>query len=309
MANNQETLSKLSALQNSIWQSASMTVSEAANQAINLGNGLTLLSPVTELTTELTQPYMVIQFAFADTPDSAQILLLSQEHFSDFAALTLDRAVDEVDESVVAEMRPTLEALVQGLCIAVGNIRNDAVVASGLSLRFQIFTMPPNFQEQNEIFRTNVGISGEGLNGTLIWLIDPESAAMICGTAAEAEAIPAAADFGQAESPFAAGQASDMFRAASATPDSNPGLDLLMDIPLEISVELGRVKMQVREVVDLGAGSIVEIDKAAGEPVDVLVNGRLVAKGEVVVIEDNFGVRITEILSQADRLQRLNEAA
>ena len=82
-----------------------------------------------------------------------------------------------------------------------------------------------------------------------------------------------------------------------------------MDIPLEISVELGRMKMQVRDVVDLAAGSIVEIDKAAGEPVDVLVNGRLVAKGEVVVIEDNFGVRITEILSPNERLQRLNEAA
>jgi len=66
--------------------------------------------------------------------------------------------------------------------------------------------------------------------------------------------------------------------------------------------------MMVREVLDLGTGSIIEVDKAAGEPVDVMVNGRLVAKGEVVVIEDNFGVRITEILNPAERF-RLDSAA
>ena len=65
----------------------------------------------------------------------------------------------------------------------------------------------------------------------------------------------------------------------------------------------------MREVVELGTGSVVEIDKAAGEPVDVIVNGRLVARGEVVVIEDNFGVRITEILNPTDRLNKLGEAA
>ena len=107
------------------------------------------------------------------------------------------------------------------------------------------------------------------------------------------------------EAPFAE---ADSFLGTSNRADSN-SLEILMDIPLEISVELGRMKMPVRDVIDLGAGSIVEIDKAAGEPVDVLVNGRLVAKGEVVVIEDSFGVRITEILSPNERLQRLSEAA
>jgi flagellar motor switch protein FliN/FliY len=81
-----------------------------------------------------------------------------------------------------------------------------------------------------------------------------------------------------------------------------------MDVPLEISVELGRVKMMVRDVLELGSGAIIEIDKAAGEPVDVMVNGTLVARGEVVVIEDNFGVRITEIVS-VERPTRLGEVA
>ncbi len=78
-------------------------------------------------------------------------------------------------------------------------------------------------------------------------------------------------------------------------------LDIVMDIPLEVSVELGRKRMSIRDILDLGSGSIVELDKIAGEPVDLLVNGRLVARGEVVVIEDNFGVRITEIVNPASR--------
>ncbi|OCA83827.1 flagellar motor switch phosphatase FliY [Bacillus wudalianchiensis] len=83
-------------------------------------------------------------------------------------------------------------------------------------------------------------------------------------------------------------------------------LSMLLDIPLQVTVELGRTNRSVKDILDLTAGSIIELDKLAGEPVDILVNSRLVAKGEVVVIEENFGVRITDILSQSDRLRNLN---
>ncbi|WP_170007405.1 flagellar motor switch phosphatase FliY [Bacillus fonticola] len=82
-------------------------------------------------------------------------------------------------------------------------------------------------------------------------------------------------------------------------------LDMLLDIPLQVTVELGRTKRSVKEILELSSGSILELDKLAGEPVDILVNDRLVAKGEVVVIEENFGVRVTDILSQADRLKKI----
>lgn len=82
-------------------------------------------------------------------------------------------------------------------------------------------------------------------------------------------------------------------------------LDMLMDIPLSITVELGRTQRSVKEVLELSAGSIIELDKLAGEPVDILVNKRIVAKGEVVVIDENFGVRVTDILSQSERLSNL----
>ncbi|MCG1011722.1 flagellar motor switch phosphatase FliY [Tepidanaerobacter sp. GT38] len=86
---------------------------------------------------------------------------------------------------------------------------------------------------------------------------------------------------------------------------SGSSLDLILDVPLEVTVELGRTSKTIKEILDISPGTIVELDKMAGEPVDILVNGKLVAKGEVVVIDENFGVRITEILNSIDRVKSL----
>ena len=75
-------------------------------------------------------------------------------------------------------------------------------------------------------------------------------------------------------------------------------LDVLMHVPLQITAELGKCKMNVNEVLKLGTGSIIELDRLAGGPVDLLVNNRLIARGEVVAVDDNFGVRVTELISR-----------
>ncbi|QER42133.1 flagellar motor switch protein FliN [Thermodesulfobacterium sp. TA1] len=85
----------------------------------------------------------------------------------------------------------------------------------------------------------------------------------------------------------------------------HPDLEFILDIPLEISVEIGRNKMLIRDLLKLNQGSIIELDKFAGEPVEVYVNGKLMAKGEVVVVNERFGVRITEIISAQDRIKKL----
>ncbi|MEK5146579.1 MULTISPECIES: flagellar motor switch phosphatase FliY [Psychrobacillus] len=95
------------------------------------------------------------------------------------------------------------------------------------------------------------------------------------------------------------------FESPSLSKNESRNLNLLLDIPLQVTVELGRTKRTVKEILELTSGSIIELDKLAGEPVDILVNNRHVAKGEVVVIDENFGVRITDILSQADRINNL----
>jgi len=83
-------------------------------------------------------------------------------------------------------------------------------------------------------------------------------------------------------------------------------ITLLLDVPMTLTVELGRTSRLVQEILSLGEGSIIELDKLAGEPVDLLVNGKLIAKGEVVVIDENFGVRVTDIVSPDERLLRIN---
>jgi flagellar motor switch protein FliN/FliY len=88
---------------------------------------------------------------------------------------------------------------------------------------------------------------------------------------------------------------------------TQPNLDLLLGVTLKVAVELGRTKMEIKEVLQLGPGSVVELDKLAGEPVDVLINDRVIARGEVVVIDDRFGVRITDVLSPVDRISSLKE--
>ena len=82
-------------------------------------------------------------------------------------------------------------------------------------------------------------------------------------------------------------------------------MELILDIPISITVEIGRTKMTIRNLLQLNQGGIVALDRLAGEPLDVLVNGTLVAHGEVVVVNDKYGIRLTDIVSKAERIKRL----
>jgi flagellar motor switch protein FliN/FliY len=86
---------------------------------------------------------------------------------------------------------------------------------------------------------------------------------------------------------------------------SHRNLTLIMDIPLRVAVELGRTKMVVNDLLNLGQGSVIELNKLAGEPMEVLVNDKLVARGEAVVVNEKFGVRLTDIISPTERVEQL----
>ena len=97
--------------------------------------------------------------------------------------------------------------------------------------------------------------------------------------------------------------------AAGAAKNANGGevsLDMILDVPVTLTLEVGSASMSVRELLQLNQGSVVELDRLAGEPMDVMVNGTLVAHGEVVVVNDKFGIRLTDIVSPAQRVTRLN---
>ena len=89
--------------------------------------------------------------------------------------------------------------------------------------------------------------------------------------------------------------------------DSEADLGLILDIPVKLSVELGRTKIVVQELLKLHKGSVLELNKPAGDPVEVLINGRVVARGEVVVLNEKFGIRLTEIVSHSQRIRQLGE--
>lgn len=90
-----------------------------------------------------------------------------------------------------------------------------------------------------------------------------------------------------------------------AQAEAPKSIDLLLDVRLQLTVELGRRDLTIKEALSLGPGSVVELDRIAGEPVDMFVNNKLIARGEVVVIDDNFGVRVTEVVSPAERVNQV----
>jgi flagellar motor switch protein FliN/FliY len=87
--------------------------------------------------------------------------------------------------------------------------------------------------------------------------------------------------------------------------NGNANLDMILDIPVTISLEIGRTKISIRNLMQLNQGSVVELDRLAGEPLDVLVNGTLIAHGEVVMVNEKFGIRLTDVISAAERVQNL----
>lgn len=141
---------------------------------------------------------------------------------------------------------------------------------------------------------------------------DPWAAAMAEQGAAEEseeereEAIAASAQTSKA--PAAKSASDDVFRPLS--PDSGSSqareLEMIMDIPVKLTVELGRTKLTIKQLLELAQGSVIELEGLAGEPMDILINGYLIAQGEVVVIEDKYGIRITEIVTPSERIHKLN---
>ena len=96
------------------------------------------------------------------------------------------------------------------------------------------------------------------------------------------------------------------FSAKNKLQDTQNDIDFILDIPVQLTVELGRTKIAIKNLLQLAQGSVVELDGMAGEPMDVLVNGCLIAQGEVVVVNDKFGIRLTDIITPAERIRKIN---
>ena len=94
--------------------------------------------------------------------------------------------------------------------------------------------------------------------------------------------------------------------SAAAPANADVNLDLVLDIPVDVSLRVGSANISIRDLVSLVEGSVVALDQDAGEPMDVLVNGRLIARGEIVIVDDQYGVRLTDVISPTDRIEKLH---
>lgn len=127
---------------------------------------------------------------------------------------------------------------------------------------------------------------------------------------ADSDARKVAAELAAAaeDSPYQARPASQLFPDFGDSEPKSGALsdfDMILDIPIQMTVELGRTKLSIRNLLQLAHGSVVELDGLAGEPMDVLVNGTLIAQGEVVVVNDKFGIRLTDIITPAERMRKI----
>jgi flagellar motor switch protein FliN/FliY len=118
------------------------------------------------------------------------------------------------------------------------------------------------------------------------------------------ESGPSAADLAAAEA-MMAGNAAPAVAEAAGEGMRDVNLDVILDVPVTLSLEVGRTKLPIRSLLQLNQGSVVELERAAGEPLDVFVNGTLVAHGEVVVVNDKFGIRLIDVVSPAERIRKL----
>lgn len=125
--------------------------------------------------------------------------------------------------------------------------------------------------------------------------------------AAAPPAAPAAPPAPAPAAPAAQSAAQSVFKPLAGSAAGNgTDIDLIMDVPVQLTVELGRTRLTIKNLLQLGQGSVVELDGLAGEPMDIFVNGYLIAQGEVVVVEDKYSIRLTDIITPSERINRLN---
>ena len=142
-------------------------------------------------------------------------------------------------------------------------------------------------------------MSDEAL-GTQEASADDDWAAAMAEQASTAPAPP------PAEAARPAAQMFEQFTPAGTNGGQANDINMILDIPVQITVELGRTRIPIKHILQLAQGSVVELDGMAGEPMDVLVNGCLIAQGEVVVVNDKFGIRLTDIITPSERIRKLN---
>ncbi|RMH58449.1 MAG: flagellar motor switch protein FliN [Candidatus Hydrogenedentota bacterium] len=225
----------------------------------------------------------------------------------------------DLDELHQQAAKEGVTHLVNALTTAMGRELLSDVQAGEISIRANAGSPPPLAGSGlRAVAQYSLEIEGGG-SGMLALVMDSGSARKLSGVqekplvqvVSEPAGAPAATSGAGATGAAGAGGgvAVQQVQFPALTPSLTEGqqknIEILLDVSMQVTVELGRTTMMIRDILELGTGSIIELDKLAGEPVDLLVNNKLIARGEVVVIDENFGVRVTDIVSPLERIKGL----
>ncbi len=300
---------------------AATTLSQLLNRRVTITTPRVKVLGARELLAQFTVPYLSLLVNFTAGLSGFNLLVMRTSDAAVIADLMLggtghveSQELDEIKVSAVAEamnqMIGTAATSLHSLFSRRVNISPPEVV---------MFDVPP--KESVIAHLEGESLTVVAFNLIVGDLIDSELLQVVPVTAAKqmAEYLLSGLGSGQAASNSPApsspavtapevtvhrAQFSQLQSPSQAGP--GPNIDLILDVPLQVSVVLGKSRKAVKDVLAMGAGSLVELDRMVEDHVDVLVNGTLIARGEIVVVNENFGVRITSILSPADRLRELN---
>lgn len=314
-----EVLTNFIVAQSQLWSQVAKNLSEQNGVEIGIPTPTVSVVPLSDLTGMTASESLFAQFGFSELPDHWQILSFRGRNQSDqvnwqaLASAVMGQTPESISEEIIQAVQAFIAPVLQELAAVLTQMKGSALTLADAQVLYEPLTMPADLLQVNELIeaRLEFRLGGREPAVEVSWFLSESSARFLTGgelSDSVGEETPFVSDKPVDPSPLS--PSAEVYDFSSYSQEARSleddrSLDLLMDIPLEVSVELGRIEMLIRDVLELGAGSIIELRKAAGEPVDVLVNGCLIARGEVVVVEDNFGVRITEIPSPSERIQRL----
>lgn len=263
-----------------------------------------------KITADIPGAAIVVEVEYAGGIKGPTYIVFLKDHGARIADLMMGgdgtTPPEEINELYLGALGEALEQMIESSAASLSSSLGKTVTAAKPKIKVVDFQkgIPkelPVFKE-DKVIKIDYNLTlGDLTEGKLVQLLPLNIAKPIVS------AVMGEAPTKEPKPTFAPGVHPVQFARLKPTePTQLPAnLKLLMDVPMNVSVEIGRKKMTLKNILDLGTGSIVELEKMANEPVDILVNGKLIAKGGVVVIDDNFGVRITDIVTPEERIEYL----
>ena len=300
-----------------IIDSQTSTLSGLFQKDVMLSNPRIEIVNEEKLSNIISLPALEVSFPFIEGVVGDNIYFFREEDALNLGSMMMAQEVSELTEMIISAVAEAVSQMVGSALTTISNKYKKQITTGSpqqiVVKNFVDAVLPPdeNFVlitydlKVGDILTTNIfHVLSIGLAKGMAMLISgtgmPQSAAKPDIGFQTAPVQPQPKAVGKTYQPAAFSKLEDVL-----TEDEKKNISLLLDVEMEVTVELGRTKKTIKDILSMGEGTIISLDRLAGESIDILVNGKKIAKGEVIVIDENFGVRITEILSKTERLNSL----